>query len=155
MVNKLLVSHSLPASMALWRPMSISFRGKTLWPTLYVVTLSRLTTNHVFFTGAFTAKRSRRAFNTSNGSFFCPKFLPLKKNRLENLWNLNADEANPSVHGTRWATITLALETSKNIKIWIDLEMWRPYGPYDTSKRLVTCKIQLKQGPSEDGRSKE
>lgn len=149
-----LVSHSLPASMALWRPMSISFRGKRISQGL--LKKKQPTPMSPWLSPGLSPQKGLGELSTPQlGVFSAQNFCLWKKKRLENLWNLMLTKQIPQFMALDGPPSPWHSETSKNIKIWINLEMWRPYGPYDTSKRLVTCKIQLKQGPSEDGRSKE
>ena len=131
------VSHSLPASMALARPMSISWRSDRIDPSKPASV--ELPSSLLTWQGC-RKKVSERFQHLRSAKFDTSrKKKPSKP--------VNPD---PSVHGTRCASITLA-KTSKH-------QDMNRFGEYDTKKqkrRFVTCKIQLKQGPSEDGCSKE
>lgn len=140
--DEFLVSHSLPASMALWRPMSISWCKVCEKPTLS--TLARLWCPKTVSTALSPGRSPQRGLGElSTPGEVLPKILHVKKETLPNfekLWNLNADEANPSVPGTGWATITLAL---KNIKKHQDMNRFGEVTTVWTIRHIKTsCHLQ-------------
>lgn len=94
----------------------------TLKTHIHLLSLSaalsqQLSLKNMFSPGLAHRKEVSESFQHLNWEFFSAQNFCISKKKtkpnFEKLWNLNADEANPSVHGTRWATITLALKTSK------------------------------------------